>query len=104
MVTRMSKGVAVVTGASSGIGAAIARQLKRDDFELVLGARRHDQLREIAEEISARWMPLDVTDEDSVEHLCAELETCRVLVNKAGGALGVDRVENEDSIDRLTIF
>ena len=50
MVTRMSKGVAVVTGASSGIGAAIARQLKRDDFELVLGARRHDQLREIAEE------------------------------------------------------
>jgi|SRR5205085_5685452 len=104
MVTRMSKGVAVVTGASSGIGAAIARQLKRDDFELVLGARRHDQLREIAEEISARWMPLDVTDEDSVEHFCAELETCRVLVNNAGGALGLDRIENADPGEWLTMY
>ncbi|HWC39882.1 MAG TPA: SDR family NAD(P)-dependent oxidoreductase [Acidimicrobiales bacterium] len=100
----MSKGVAVVTGASSGIGAATARQLKRDDFELVLGARRPGRLQAIAEDIGAQWMPLDVTDEGSVERFCSDLENCRVLVNNAGGALGLDQIENADPGEWLTMY
>lgn len=92
----MDKGVAVVTGASSGIGAATARRLRRDGLEVVLGARRGDRLQAMADEIGARWMPLDVADEESVERFCSGLESCRVLVNNAGGALGLDRIEQAD--------
>ncbi|HKY67706.1 MAG TPA: SDR family NAD(P)-dependent oxidoreductase, partial [Acidimicrobiales bacterium] len=63
----MSRGVAVVTGASSGIGAATARALHTAGFALVLGARREDRLRAVAEPLGARWAPLDVTDTASVE-------------------------------------
>jgi NADP-dependent 3-hydroxy acid dehydrogenase YdfG len=94
----VSRGVAVVTGASSGIGAATARRLASDGFDVVVGARREERLRTLVEEINARAMPLDVTDPASVERFCADLPECRVLVNNAGGALGRDRVEdaNED--------
>lgn len=94
----MSRGVAVVTGASSGIGAATARRLAAEGFDVVVGARREDRLRAVADEIGARALPLDVSDRASVEQFCAEVPDCRVLVNNAGGALGRDRVEdaNED--------
>jgi NADP-dependent 3-hydroxy acid dehydrogenase YdfG len=100
----MTSGLAVVTGASSGIGAATARRLRRDGFEVVLGARREDRLRAVAEEIGARWMPLDVTDQGSVERFCSALEECRVLVNNAGGALGLDRVEDADASEWLAMY
>jgi hypothetical protein len=99
----MSKGVAVVTGGSSGIGAATARRLS-DDFDLVLGARRGDRLQAIAEEIGARWMPLDVTDEESVERFCSSLDSCRVLVNNAGGALGLEAIEDADPDEWLGMY
>ena len=60
----MNRGVAVVTGASSGIGAATARRLAAEGFEVVIGARRQDRLKEVAEDIGARALPLDVTDAD----------------------------------------
>jgi NADP-dependent 3-hydroxy acid dehydrogenase YdfG len=92
----MTRGVAVVTGASSGIGAATAARLAADGFDVVVGARREDRLREVADRIGARALPLDVTDAASVAAFCAQVPECRVLVNNAGGALGRDSVEDAD--------
>ena len=89
----MSREVAVVTGASAGIGAATARALFREGFELVLGARRLERLREVAEPLDARFHPLDVTDPESVEEFCRSFDDPVVLlVNNAGAALGLDSI------------
>ncbi len=95
----MSIGVAVVTGASSGIGMATARRLAAEDFEVVVGARREDRLRVLAQEIGGRALRLDVTDPASVEEFCSAVPECRVLVNAAGGAIGRDRVEDAQDED-----
>jgi len=85
--------VAVVTGASSGIGAATARRLAADGFSVVLAARRLDRLQQLAEQIGgARAVQLDVTDDASVAELAAQVPDCAVLVNNAGGARGLDPV------------
>jgi len=92
------RGVAVVTGASSGIGAAAAQRLASEGFEVVLGARRLDRLEEVAASISGvcRALSLDVTDPASVDAFCAEVTECRLLVNNAGGALGRDAIAEAD--------
>ncbi|WP_258341275.1 SDR family oxidoreductase [Saccharopolyspora gregorii] len=90
---------AVVTGASSGIGAATARRLAADGFHVVVAARRQDRLAALAEEIGGRALPLDVTDRDSVATFAAELDACDVLLNNAGGAWGSDSVEGGDPAD-----
>lgn len=82
--------IAVVTGASAGIGAATARALRADGWQVVVGARRADRIEALAEEIGATAHVLDVTDQDSVDAFCASVERCHVLVNNAGGALGVE--------------
>jgi NADP-dependent 3-hydroxy acid dehydrogenase YdfG len=82
--------VAVVTGASSGIGAASARSLAADGYSVVLGARRLDRLRALADEIDGEALALDVTQPESVENFAAQVPNCDVLVNNAGGALGLD--------------
>jgi NADP-dependent 3-hydroxy acid dehydrogenase YdfG len=88
--------LAVVTGASSGIGAATARALAGDGFELVLGARRLDRVEALAAEIGGRAVALDVADPSSVESLTATLPSCDVLVNNAGGALGLEPLADAD--------
>lgn len=92
----MSDGkIAVVTGASSGIGAATAQALARAGYQLWLGARRLDRLREVAEPIGATALPLDVTDTQSVAAFLQQLPpVVHLLVNNAGGALGLDRIED----------
>jgi NADP-dependent 3-hydroxy acid dehydrogenase YdfG len=90
---------AVVTGASSGIGAAAARRLHEAGFSLVLGARRLDRLRAVAEPLGARALALDVTDTASVAAFCLEIvqgSGCHLLVNNAGGALGLGPVAEAD--------
>jgi NAD(P)-dependent dehydrogenase (short-subunit alcohol dehydrogenase family) len=88
---------AVVTGASSGIGAATARALAAAGFEVVLGARRLDRLEAVAAELpGGRALPLDVTDASSVESFCGHVPSCRVLVNNAGGALGLEAIAEAD--------
>ena len=89
---------AVVTGASSGIGAECARALVRDSWRVVLGARRTDRLAALAAELGERasYRHLDVTDQASVDDFCAPIERCALLVNNAGGALGLEPVESAD--------
>lgn len=94
----MTRGVAVITGASSGIGESAARRLAVEGFDVVLGARRIGRLEEIAASIggTARAARLDVTDAASVESFCASITSCRLLVNNAGGALGLEPVAEAD--------
>lgn len=87
---------AVITGASSGIGAATARCLAKEGFQVTVGARRIDRLEAVAAECGARALPLDVTDLGSVEAFAAAIPTCEVLVNNAGGALGLDPIADAD--------
>lgn len=87
---------AAITGASSGIGAAAARALADSGFQVVLGARRLERLEALAEEIGGRAIALDVTDPDSVAAFAAEIPTCAVLVNNAGGALGLEPLQEAD--------
>ncbi|UFN43680.1 SDR family NAD(P)-dependent oxidoreductase [Nocardioides okcheonensis] len=87
---------AVVTGASSGIGAATARALAAQGFHVVCAARRTDRIEALAAEIGGRAVTCDVTDDASVAALAAQVPTCHVLVNNAGGAVGTDRVDEAD--------
>lgn len=87
---------AVVTGASAGIGAATARQLAAAGFDVVVGARRVDRLHPLVEQVGATAIHLDVTDDASVAAFCERVEDCHVLVNNAGGALGLEPVAGAD--------
>jgi NADP-dependent 3-hydroxy acid dehydrogenase YdfG len=88
--------VAVVTGASSGIGEATAKALAAQGFHVIAVARRADRLRRLAEQIGGTAVVADVTDDDSVLALAAGLTRVDVLVNNAGGALGLEPVAEAD--------
>jgi len=94
----------VVTGASSGIGAAAARALAAQGWRVVVGARRLDRLEALAAEIGGEARFLDVTDAASVDAFCAEVESCDLLVNSAGGALGVTSIAEADDAQWLRMF
>jgi len=101
--------VAVVTGASSGIGAATAAQLAGAGYHVILAARRADRLDEAAARArgqggSAQARILDVTDVASVGTFAQSLDRCDVLVNNAGGALGMEDVADADLADWRTMY
>lgn len=74
------------------------------DFDVVLGARRLDRLRNVAERTGGVALALDVTDAESVASFAAQIDRCDVLVNNAGGALGLDRVEDSTDERWLTMY
>ncbi len=90
----------MVTGASSGIGAATARLLSGAGFRVVCAARRTDRVAELADEIGGTAVTCDVTDADSVAGLADAVgDTLHVLVNNAGGAFGSGPVAEADAED-----
>ena len=86
----------MVTGASSGIGAATAERLTDEGFDVVVGARRMERLRTLAERASARAVELDVDDPTSVARLAERVGDVRLLVNNAGLASGLEEVRELD--------
>ena len=96
--------IAVITGASSGIGAATAHALAGDGFDVVLGARRVERLEAIAAETGGEAIALDVADPDSVEAFAARVPRCDVLVNNAGGAHGLEPLGEADEDKWRTMY
>ena len=102
----------VVTGASSGIGAATARLFSQHGWEVVAVARRADRLAELAQEGSApgtgiRTITADLTrqsDVDRVREELAALGPLHGLVNNAGGAFGMGPIETADVEDWRAMF
>ncbi len=98
---------AVVTGASSGIGAATVRALRASGWDVVGVARRADRLKELDQEVGSISVAADLTDENAVaalaEHL-AETGPVHALVHVAGGARGTDRVEDGNPDDLRWMF
>lgn len=94
--TGRNERVAVITGASSGIGAATARTLAAQGFHVVAVARRADRIHALAEEIGGTAIVADVTDDDAVDALAGKLSRVDVLVNNAGGARGLAPVADSD--------
>lgn len=88
--------VAVVTGASSGIGEATARTLADQGFHVVCVARRAERIATLADEIAGTAIVADVTDDAAVAALAEQLDHVHVLVNNAGGAKGLAPVADAD--------
>ncbi len=100
----------MITGASSGIGAATARMLADAGFHVVCAARRADRIEALVAEVvagggRAAAVTCDVTDADSVAELAAAVGgSLNVLVNNAGGAFGAGPVAEADSDDWRRMF
>jgi NADP-dependent 3-hydroxy acid dehydrogenase YdfG len=108
-VTRIAGRLALVTGASSGIGAACARRFARDGARLALWARRLDRLEALAAELRAahaaevRVAPVDVRDREAVNVAARDLADAGavpdILLNNAGLAAGLDPLQSGDPED-----
>ncbi|MDQ8046553.1 MAG: SDR family NAD(P)-dependent oxidoreductase [Solirubrobacteraceae bacterium] len=97
---------AVITGASSGIGAATAKALAAAGFDVVVTARRVERLEALVAEIgdAARAIRCDVTSPEDVAALAAAVPHAEVLIGNAGGALGVDPVLEFDEDQWRTMW
>jgi NADP-dependent 3-hydroxy acid dehydrogenase YdfG len=99
------RGLAVVTGASSGIGAACVRRLRAEGFDVIAAARRADRLTALAEETGARAVICDVTSDEDVRRLAEAVGgEATLLVNNAGGAHGLDPIETGQVEDWQWMF
>ncbi len=96
------KQIALVTGASAGIGRATALLLAKNDFDIITTGRRHENLEALEEEIRAKTsadvlsLAFDIRDKDAVKEACGQLagkwEQVDVLVNNAGLAVGISHI------------
>jgi NADP-dependent 3-hydroxy acid dehydrogenase YdfG len=91
-----SQRVAVVTGASAGIGEATARTLAAQGFHVVCVARRKGPIEALADEIGGTPIVADVTADADVSALAEAVDRVDVLVNNAGGARGLESVADAD--------
>ena len=88
---------AVVTGASSGIGAATARALADDGWHVICAARRVERIEPLSAEIGGQAVVCDVTSDESVTNLVKTVGgKVDLLVNNAGGAVGQEPVTEAD--------
>lgn len=99
-----SRRTALVTGASSGIGAATVRALAGAGLHTVAAARRIERCRQLAAEVGGEAIELDVTEPESVARMAEQLSDVAVVVHSAGGALGMERVEDADEEHWRTMF
>lgn len=98
---------AVVTGASSGIGAATVRRLRGLGWAVLAVARREDRLAELAGETGCDYRVVDVTDPGDVARLAREataLGPVHALVNNAGGAIGMESVAEADPAEWRAMY
>lgn len=97
MTENQDQPVAVVTGASGGIGEATARALAADGFRVICAARREDRLKAVAASIGGVAVVCDVTSDEDVARLASIAgPSVAVLVNNAGGAFGLEPIEHAD--------
>ena len=100
-----SRRTAVVTGASSGIGAATARALARAGYDVLCAARRTERIEALAADIGGRAVTCDVTSAESVAALSGVVgQSLHVLVNNAGGAFGLAPVAEADADEWRHMF
>lgn len=95
---------AVVTGASSGIGAATVRRLTVDGWSVVAVARRQERLAALADEVGCQVVVADITDAGDVARLARQVGACDALVNNAGGAVGMETVAESSADDWGAMF
>ena len=101
--------VAVVTGASSGIGAATAARLAAAGYQVIAAARRAERVEALAAQIraaggAAEASQLDVTDRAAVDALADSLDRCDVLISNAGGAAGADQIADGRTEDWRAMY
>ncbi|MBZ9650972.1 SDR family NAD(P)-dependent oxidoreductase [Psychroflexus montanilacus] len=102
----MSK-IALITGATSGIGRATAKRFAQDHFKLILCGRRQDRLEKLQSELSSQTdvttLNFDVRDQQAVnqalESLPSEFKNIQILINNAGNAHGLDYIQNGSTTD-----
>ena len=105
MTNQATRRTAVVTGASSGIGAATARALAEAGYAVWCAARRSDRVEALAAEIGGTAVTCDVTSPESVAELAAAVgDSLNVLVNNAGGAFGLEPVAEADPEEWRRMF
>src|SRR5690625_7995712 len=94
----MSEPIAVVTGASSGIGHATARLLAESGYLVYCVARRTERVEKLAKDIGGRAVTCDVSEQEQVSAMAEAVgPKLDLLVNNAGRALGVDSIADADT-------
>ena len=98
---------ALVTGASTGIGAATVRLLRAHGWQVVATARRAERLAALADETGCDWIAADLQKPEDVERLASQAQAAGpidAVVNNAGGAIGVDPVAQGKPEEWLTMY